>query len=461
VPSSEVCPNSDIPQLLQLFLELLDVSQLQEGLFSSWYRRIWTPSITLWYMIWQRLCPGQNTLEAVVADARRGGADSLCPPGARPVSEKIISLATAAYTKARQRLSLAWVKKAFSQLAFSLEALLEKRDELPCRLLDGSTVRLRPHPKVLEKFPRHRQKNCYWTAARILVCFGAVSGVVLGAVIGSSFVSEQALAVQFLLGMADRAIYIGDSNFGIWRVVRAAVQTNNHVLVRLTWARAKALAKGKARLRFGLDHSIEWSPTDQDQVDTGLEKKPIEGRLLALRIQRPGFRTRLVFLFTTLTDKEEYPPSRLWEMYGSRWQAELNLRSIKTRMNLAQLEVKSPDLVEKEILTGLMAYNLVRGLMCLAARQAGVTPQKLSFSQIQKLLASAVGELWLTFMTPAKREERMRLLLKMAARAKLPKRKKKRISEPRAFWRVPPTYPRMRISRVASRKSFKKKWTKS
>jgi len=411
-------------------------------------------------MIWQRLCPSHHTLEAVVADARRGGVDSLSPAGAKSVSEKIISLATTAYAYARQRLSLAWVRTVFSRLAFQLEGLLGREEQWPCRLLDGSTVRLRPHPKVLKEFPKHRQKDCYWTAARIVVCFGALSGVALGAVLGSSFISEQALAVQLLPGVFDRAIYIGDSNFGIWRVVRAAVQTHNHVLVRLTRTRAKALAKGKGRLRSGLDIPIQWHPTDHDQVDPGLEKKAVEGRLVALRVHRKGFRVHLLFLFTTLTDLEAYPLSRLLEMYGLRWQAELNLRSIKTRMRLDQLEVKSPDLVHKEILSGLMAYNLVRGLMCLGAKQAGVTPQELSFSLVQKLLASAMGELWLTLMSSTKRAERMQRLLKMASRAKLPKRKKKRISEPRACWRVPPTYQKMQVSRALSRKRIRKNWSK-
>lgn len=461
VPSAESCQNSDNPQLLQLFLEILNTSQLEGQLFTCWYRRVWTPALTLWYMIWQRLGPGHHTLEAVVVDARRGGADTLCPPGEKPISEKILSLATTAYTKARQRLPLDWIKKAFTRVAFQVEGLLGKKEALPCRLLDGSTIRLRPHPGVIKAFPRHRKKDCYWTAARVLVCFGAVSGVALGALIGSSFISEQALAVQLLLGTLDRAIYIGDSNFGIWRVVRAAAQTHNHVVVRLTRQRAKAHAKAhKKKLQTGLDLLMAWSPSEHDQVDQELKNEPVQGRLVVVRAYRPGFRVQLLFLFTTLTNHQEYPLSRLLDMYGLRWQAELNLKSVKARMHLTQLEVKSPEMVHKEILSGLLAYNLVRGLMVLGARKAGLTPREMSFSLVQKLLAVALGELWLCFMTPKRRSERIERLLKMASRAKLPRRKKKRRSEPRAVWRVPPTYAKMQVSRAASRKRLKKKWSK-
>src|SRR6058998_1021210 len=41
------------------------------------YERLFTPIVTLWYLIFQRLA-FDHTLEGVVADAQAGGADSLC-----------------------------------------------------------------------------------------------------------------------------------------------------------------------------------------------------------------------------------------------------------------------------------------------------------------------------------------------------------------------------------------------
>jgi hypothetical protein len=56
-----------------------------------------------------------------------------------------------------------------------------------------------------------------------VVSFCATTGIATAALIASIHVSEQALAVQLLLEAAKTALYIGDRNFGVWRVVRAAV----------------------------------------------------------------------------------------------------------------------------------------------------------------------------------------------------------------------------------------------
>src|SRR5215472_15922274 len=54
-------------------------------------------------------------------------------------------------------------------------------------------------------------------------------------------------------------------------------------------------------------------------------------RLRALRVdvRQRGFRTERLVLVTTLTDAQAYPAADVAELYRRRWQAELNLRSLK------------------------------------------------------------------------------------------------------------------------------------
>lgn len=110
----------------------------------------------------------------------------------------------------------------------------------------------------------------YWCVVRVVVSFCAHTGVALAAQIGSMHQSEQALAVRLLLAAATRALYVGDRNFGVWRVVRAAAQSGGEALVRLTRARANKLAAGR-RLQSGLDLPVHWIPSARDQVDRGLK----------------------------------------------------------------------------------------------------------------------------------------------------------------------------------------------
>src|SRR6266496_6631053 len=61
-------------------------------------------------------------LEGVVADARAGGADSLC----RRLSKKLLSTATVSYNNARQRLPLAFLTEALTLQAAKILGLNPK-----------------------------------------------------------------------------------------------------------------------------------------------------------------------------------------------------------------------------------------------------------------------------------------------------------------------------------------------
>jgi len=419
----------------------------------GYYERLWTPLLTLWYFIWQWLQP-QHTLEAVVTDARRGGADRLAPR----LSHRIKSRATTSYCQARQRLPLAWMQACFLTLGQQLRGLAARpTPALPIELLDGSTKRLRPYGDIPQAFPPHRtrRRRNYWCVARVLVSFCATTGLAMGAQIASLHVSEQALAVQLMLARAQAVLYVGDRNFGVWRVVRAARQSGSHILVRLTQVRARRLL-GKKRLPAWVDRARQWQPSAHDQVDPGLHQEPVAGRLIIVRTRRPGWRPQTLYLFTTLTDSQAYPPARLLEIYGWRWQVELNFRTVKATMAMDQSETKSADLVRKEFYAGLMAYNLVRGLMTAAAGQTDVSPSQLSFAKVQLLLAVVILELGRDTLSRPACDQRLDWLLTEAAAARLPRRAKPRQNEPRAQYYEPQVFPKMRGSRAEARRALKK-----
>ena len=450
---------ADPTQALKVFCRAVALGGIQAPAGS--YERLWTPLIALWYFIWQWLQP-KHTLEAVVIDARRGGADRLCAK-AKPLSKGLQSKATTAYSDARQRLPLEWVEQCFSKIAAALLPLGNWRSQdLPVELLDGSTKRLRPHGDISQQFPAHRtrRKKSYWCVARVLVSFCAATGIATAARLASIHVSEQALAVQLILQAAKRLLYIGDRNFGVWRVVRAAVQGGGHALVRLTQVRARALL-GTKHLPAFLDLAVLWSPSSHDQLDPGLRKEPVSGRLLIIKTHRRGFRPQTLYLFTTLTDVHAYPPQRLLELYGWRWQVELNFRTVKSTMEMDQSEAKSADMVCKEFYAGLMAYNMVRGLMAAAAQASGCRPVELSFTKAHGLLASVLTELFMAWMSGSARNNRLLWLLAEAAAAKLPRRRKPRQNEPRAQYYEPQVFPKIKGTRDEARDALKKSLSKS
>ncbi len=116
-------------------------------------------------------------------------------------------------------------------------------------------------------------------------------------------------------------------------------------------------------------------------------------REVMIDVQQRGFRTHRLLLVTSLVDERQYTTQDLAAAYRARWNAELDLRSIKQVMQMDVLRCKSPSMVRKEIWMHLLAYNLVRKLMAQSAAAAGLCPRDISFKgTLQTLLAfAAVG----------------------------------------------------------------------
>ena len=324
-------------------------------------------------------------------------------------------------------------------------------------LLDGSTVRMRPHGRMAQQFPPHRNqyRRPYWCLMRVVVCFCALSGAALDCALGSLQVSEQVLACRIILGCMAKSLFIGDRNFGVFRVAQAARQAGQAVLLRMTECRARKLL---GRALSGGDHKVYWKPTRHDQLQPDCSQEPLEGRLLVVRLQPKGFRSQLLCLFTTLPNTTDYPLQELARLYGLRWHIELNLRYLKDQMDLVQLEAKSPDMARKEWLAGLLAYNLIRAAQLCAALQKGLCPLTLSFSSVRRRL-----EDWLRQFGRTQRQASAQWAktLHQMGHCSLPCRRKARPNEPRAQRPLRLPYAPLFGSRANARKHLKKYDSKS
>ena len=106
----------------------------------------------------------------------------------------------------------------------------------------------------------------------------------------------------------------------------------------------------------------------------------LEVRLMRVRVQIRGFRTRVLDIVTTLLDPELYTKADIAELYRQRWHAELDLRSIKIALGMDVLRCKTVAGVNKEVAAFLLVYNLVCAIACEAARRQRVEPGRVSFA---------------------------------------------------------------------------------
>jgi hypothetical protein len=453
-------------QLLDRFYCLLPLRLLDGWLAradQAFYRRAFTPLITLWYLVFQRLCDNHH-LSHVQEDALAGGADRLSPRGKR-LSKRLRSEATASFSDARQRLPLEVCQRALWHSAAQSAQSLQVPKKFGFRLgfMDGSTCRLRPFGDIPEHFPAHRPGNCkkppYWCLARVVGILCWATGVVLDSAMAAPQMSEQALSAQLLTQRSWKGwLLVADRNFGVYSVARALAGAHAQALLRLTEVRARKLARSAGlKLKAGLDIAIDWVPTRHDQCPQGLTPTPVAGRLLAVRLAPAGFRAFTLYLFTTLSDPRQYPASELAQIYGQRWNIELCFRYIKAQMDLGFLECHSAQMVRKEWLAGLIAYNLIRWTMAAAAALAALPVQSLSFSRARELL---VGWSFRTSLNRARRGSWKRLLTRIA-NARLPKRRKPRHSEPRAIRCFQKDVAKLEGPRAEARKKLAKTNAKS
>jgi len=426
----------ELPILLNLYAQIAPgalFQLLQRGLGVTKHDGIYTARVVIWMMMRQRL-DARGTLESTVAQLALGHFDPLLSQCKR-VQERKIGLATGGYCQARQNLPKMLMERAVEEIVQRLRNHLSERLpqlDRPVYVIDGSSLQLDPYPELSQAYPpaRNPRRPSHWPVLRIVVLHDLVTGLAQeprwGPMYGPQAVSEQALAEQAMSPLPPGGVLIADRNFGIFAIAHSARQKGQDVVVRMTEQRAKRLV-GVPISQPGV-YPVEWKPSGREQKKYGFRSgDAIQGRLIAWRIGR-GRNQQWLYLFTTLL----LPPEEVVDLYGKRWHIETDLRSLKQTVRLNHMSVQSVDMMEKELLAALLAYNLVRAVMCLAARKTGIHPRQLSFTYAYNLVQDGIVNV-LAGPTLAVQVERMDRLVDLVARCKLPKRTKRR-AYPRAVW---------------------------
>ena len=169
-------------------------------------------------------------------------------------------------------------------------------------------------------------------------------------------------------------------------------------------------------------------------------------------MRQKGFRTQQIVLITTLLDDEAYPAEELAEAYRRRWEAELNLRSLKSVMRMDVLRCQTPAMVRKEVWAHLLAYNLVRRVMAVAAKDRGVRPGGISFTGAADTFLSFAPKLG-SAETEEAVERLWRALVRAVGRHRVGNRPDR--YEPRKVRRRKQKYPRLSEPRSEARRKLR------
>jgi hypothetical protein len=296
---------------------------------------------------------------------------------------------TGAYCQARKRLP----EKFFSDVARGTGRALEtnvdpqwlwkRRRVYVC---DGSSVSMPDTPANQHDYPQPdtQKPGLGFPLARIAAVFSLACGAVLDLGIcryAGKGQSELGLLRKLWDIFRPGDIMLADRLMCAWTEMVMLKQRGVDCVCRLTSHRTADFRRGK-RLSNG-DHIVTWvkppkpRSIDRRAYDTLPEFLMI--RETRVRVEQVGFRTETLLIATTLLDAAEVTKDDLAQLYRARWNAELDLRSLKRTLQMDVLRCKTPELVRKEIWTHILAYNLIRTIIAQAATKHSIEPRSISF----------------------------------------------------------------------------------
>ena len=339
-----------------------------------------------------RVYPPLRTLELFIGQAL--SADDACQDAvARNLSERTArgvrqcSLSTGPYCKARQRLPLDLMVRLQRTLAERLERSQPagwRWHGRSVKLLDGTTVSMPDTPANQQAFPQSRsqQAGLGFPLARLVAIVSLGHAAVLDWAMGpcrGDDTSEQAL-LRTLLGALNRGdVVLADGyHCTYWTLAMLKARgvdalMHQHVHRGCDFRRGKRLARG--------DHIVHWP---RPACPGWMAQQTYAAMPESLSVREVRVQGRV--LVTTLLDARTVPAAELDRLYASRWNIEVDLRSIKAEMGMDILSCKSPAMIRKEVGVHLLAYTLVRAVMAQAASLGGVLARSLSFKRAAQLL---------------------------------------------------------------------------
>lgn len=298
------------------------------------------------------------------------------------------SSSTAGLAQARGRVRRQFLLKLLGASVNALEATCAG-DRRRILLVDGTGISMADTPDNQRDFPAssRAKEGCGFPVAQMVGLFDLEHGGVIHAEITSMHVGEQ-LAFEWELSQHLRPgdLLVGDTAYyAYWQVHKLRSRQIDVLfpVARGVPARVRTLQSFQGKK----DRLVEFTKPNhhRDHLErdfvASLPKTQAMRMVQGVVLNDEGYPVT-VTLVTTLTDHKKYPRDEILRLYQRRWQVEVNFRDLKQTMGLARLRSRTAAMAEKEIIAGLLAYNLVRLIIRKSAAHTAhaVPSQRISFA---------------------------------------------------------------------------------
>lgn len=357
-------------------------------------KRIYSPAVTLSAFMEQSVEDDSSCRDAVASVlVRRSSAQKSC------------SLNTASYIRARQKIPMDAVRDLSKKVAINNDSKSNENwlwKGKAVKFIDGSTVSIAETKSNKLKFPlkKNQKDGCSYPLGRIGVLTslstGSVADISLGPFVGKGQ-GELWHGIKLMDSLSEDEILVADSFYATYpfiyfckerKVGFVSVKKGNRGFTELAEIK---LGNGDRLIKVvkPRGYRIKW--LEQEVYESLPESMWI--RETKVTITRQGFRSKKLVLYSTI-DAETYSPDDIAELMRLRWHIEVDLRFLKQEIGATTLKCKSPEMVEKELIMRVLAYNLIRRLTIqLTHESAQTTPRELSFKTAKRLY-NCTGHRW-------------------------------------------------------------------
>ena len=348
--------------------------------------RLFSPVTTIWGFLSQVLSADHSCRDTVARVLAHRAASGLAP----------CSPNTASYCNARARLPTAVLRTLARRTAQQLQDGLPESWQWNRRrvfIADGSHVSMPDTEENQARYPQppQQQPGLGFPLARIAVLLSLATGACHDLAM-APYTGKTTLLRQLYGALRPGDVVVADALFDNYFVACELRQRGIDLV-----ARVQAERVGSRTVERRPDGDIiVWQRPNKPRRMTGEQYRrypeSLTMRQVSVDARDRNNRAEQFKIITTILDAS-IDGGQIGALYERRWDGEVDLRSIQVTMQMDILRCKTPEMVHKEVWAHLLAYNLLRTVMAVAAHERHVEPRAISFKGAKQVVTAFAPKL--------------------------------------------------------------------
>jgi len=372
-------------------------------------------SVDLYYMIHQKhkiqaleeleksiKVKKEDDLKSAVIKAGRPKTYSLQLPKSL---EKDISLNTAAYSKARDRVPIEMADDLFKKSRIAqVENCYSHWNGYRVFSGDGTYIQMQDTESIREKYEvKHNGVASQGYPQGLLeVIIERGTGQLYDFKLSNRHTSELSLFYDMLDRIPQKSLLLLDDLYNCFEIISKCKRLGVEIVVPAKRERNYDLTE-----KLGDGDEIISIKTPKNR-SKWLEVNEKPGSIIVRRIQCKSPEGEDYILLTTILDKE-ITKEDIQLLYLTRWDIEIGIREIKTVMDINILRSKTPEMALKELCISLASYNLIRKIIYASIKDLPFFPKEDFIHQFytfnQDILIDKKGRIYNRWSSGRRRNE--------------------------------------------------------